>query len=122
MVRRMHLPWLVLALVGIVTVLAPAAGRSAPARETQPAAHVEAHDTTSNGNTTALWYQDADGSANDNVVTITAGQTVQFSYPLGNGKLSHSVAFTPSGSRECNVALDRRETLVRARLGRRRMA
>src|SRR5689334_11572332 len=83
----MHLPWLVLAMVGTVTALAPAAGQSAPGRAAEPA-RIEVHDTA-----TRLWFQDAAGDPDDNSVTIMQGETVEFAFPEGNGTLSHNVVF-----------------------------
>jgi plastocyanin len=93
----MHLPWLVLAMVGTVTALAPASGRTAPARDS---ATIEVHDSSSR-----LWFQDASGGADDNSVTIMQGETVTFDYAEGNGSYPHNVRFNNADASECTPPL-----------------
>ena len=85
MFRRIHLPWLVLAAVGIVAALAPASSRSAPAAAN---ARIEAHDSGSQ-----MWFQDASGDASDHSVTIAPGGIVEFAFPTGNGTSRHDIVF-----------------------------
>jgi plastocyanin len=54
-------------------------------------ARIEAHDSASPARN---WFQDAKGDANDNSVTIKAGEKVTFAFPSGSS--AHNVSF-PSG-------------------------
>ena len=60
-------------------------------------ASIEAHDAG-----TDTWWQDASGTdKTDSSVTIMMGQSVNFSFPTGNGSSSHNVKFSAAQPSSC---------------------
>jgi len=60
---------------------------------------IQAHDTASPAKN---WFQDASSSdPADNSVTVAPGDTVKFSFPVGNGTSSHNVSFSTLKPASC---------------------